>query len=228
MASHIIIGRQNSLPILLTSTSLPFIGEKMTKVYGCAEDALTLWALNDHLEQFLNKLNDLSNPEECSVFYRPSFGRNRSPACYGEFDSIVISKIAVYLIEAKWDGSPAPNGWLTIEKNQVNRQKVLKWYLEHWKKGGDWRRFEYENSTAFELELPGFKMPGNGTIVANRLTFLLEKAVGENDNRKPVKDILLFFHQKGEIIPSVDPEWFKVVPIEYKMLPYSDFFELLH
>lgn len=101
--------------------------------------------------------------------------------------------------------------------------------MEHWTRGDDWKRFKHQHSMAFENELHGFEMPDYGTTVANRLTFLLDRAVGEPGKRRPVKDILLYFHPLGTSVPKrIEPSWFHILPMEYTMIPGSEFFELLH
>ena len=63
------------------------------KILGYGEDFLTFWAVSRKLAEILSQLNDDANPEDCEVFYRPSFGRragkNRSE--FGEFDAIIIT-----------------------------------------------------------------------------------------------------------------------------------------
>ena len=61
----------------------------MFKIIGYGEDALTYWALTEKLEYVLEKLNDKSEPKNCVLYYRPSFGRGEY---YGEFDAILSAK----------------------------------------------------------------------------------------------------------------------------------------
>ena len=68
-------------------------------VYG--EDGLTLKYTREKLGEILVKLGDDSHPEDCTVFYRPSFGKGQ----YGEFDAIISTTKKAYLVESKWDGS---------------------------------------------------------------------------------------------------------------------------
>lgn len=91
------------------------------------------------------------------------------------------------------------------------------------------RRFKYQHSQALENELHGFKMPDYGTTNANRITFLLDRAVGEPGKRRPFKDILLYFQPLGTFVPKrIEPEWFHILRMKYTMIPGSEFFELLH
>lgn len=72
----------------------------MTKIMGYGEDALTIWALKNKLSIILGAFNDQTDPKDCLVFYRPSFGRSggSGSAEFGEFDAIVASKQKIYLI----------------------------------------------------------------------------------------------------------------------------------
>lgn len=80
--------------------------------YG--EDGLTLWALQNKLEDILTELakpimkgetiikpgETPATPEECKVFYRPSFGRGEHGV--GEFDFIIATPKIIYLGETKF------------------------------------------------------------------------------------------------------------------------------
>ena len=72
------------------------------------------------------KLGDNSNPADCTVFYRPSFGRDQ----YGEFDAIIVTHERAYLVESKWDGSGGTS--ITLEEHQIRRHKILEWYHDNW------------------------------------------------------------------------------------------------
>lgn len=62
----------------------------MCKLFGYREDAFTLWALKRRTDEVLRQFNDPTNPSDCLVFYRPSFGRSggEGSAEFGEFDAI--------------------------------------------------------------------------------------------------------------------------------------------
>ena len=68
-------------------------------IYG--EDGLTLKYTKERLGEILQQLGDDYNPDDCTVFFRPSFGRGTTG--YGEFDAIIISQEKAYFVEAKWD-----------------------------------------------------------------------------------------------------------------------------
>ena len=79
------------------------------KILGYGEDFLTFWAITKRLNEILSQLKDKTDPEKCTVIYRPSFGRRgglrRSE--FGEFDTIIVTPEKAYLVESKWDGSSA-------------------------------------------------------------------------------------------------------------------------
>jgi hypothetical protein len=57
----------------------------MVQVIGYGEDALTYHMLTTRLDEVLKELQDPSDPSNCVLFYRPSFGRGgRSHALLGE------------------------------------------------------------------------------------------------------------------------------------------------
>ena len=57
-------------------------------ILGYGEDPLTFWALKSKLSNILEKLEDESEPSDCLIFYRPSFGRSGGAqrAEFGEFE----------------------------------------------------------------------------------------------------------------------------------------------
>ena len=75
------------------------------ELLGYGEDGLTLWAIKNRLDTILDKLKDDSDPNNCLVYYRPSFGRRGGlkSAQFGEFDFILLSEHGIYLVESKWD-----------------------------------------------------------------------------------------------------------------------------
>jgi len=48
----------------------------MNEILAYGEDALSYWALKERLSEILKKLDDSSNPSDCLIFFRPSFGRS--------------------------------------------------------------------------------------------------------------------------------------------------------
>lgn len=110
-------------------------GESMgkSKIYGYGEDSLTLRKLTKDLDGVLRELKDESSPEQCLVLYRPSFGRGRG-GVFGEFDAILATPRAIYLIESKWVRQSLKNG-LRIRKEQMLRHTI---FQEYYKELKDW------------------------------------------------------------------------------------------
>ncbi|CAN5467872.1 hypothetical protein BH18VER1_BH18VER1_12500 [soil metagenome] len=79
---------------------------------GYGQDALTFHAFTSGLAELFRQLGDPTDAKDSIRFFRPSFGRRGSlpgavpaRAAFGEFDGIIGSAHAVYLVEAKWTGS---------------------------------------------------------------------------------------------------------------------------
>ena len=70
------------------------------QILGYGEDGLTLAFLCDSFPQFLIWLGDKTDPNECIVYYRASFGRGGG---FGEVDAIVVAPTKIYLCESKWN-----------------------------------------------------------------------------------------------------------------------------
>src|SRR4051794_16027005 len=104
---------------------------------GYGEDGLTYWGLTERLSDILEKLEGPtpSGPGECLMFFRPSFGRSGGfkSAQFGEFDAILASPRAVYLIESKWNGSGTiRNGAILLEDRQIWRHQFFRWLRHAW------------------------------------------------------------------------------------------------
>jgi len=197
----------------------------LTTLFGYGEDALTLWAVTEKIDLILKKLND-PEPEFCTVFYRPSFGRDQ----YGEFDAIIFTAPKAYLVESKWDGSGGTS--IKLEEHQIRRHEILKWYHKNWKGevGEDWDEFAEKNNPDFRDEFTYFvekngkmvKMfkyiPSSDTILSKNLQTVLDLIID-----KDLEDVLLYLHRGNPIDIDTD---FKIVKIEYKTT-YGNYIELL-
>jgi len=186
-------------------------------VYG--EDGLTLKYIKERLVEILVKLGDKSHPIECTVFYRPSFGRERF---YGEFDAIIITPKTAYLVESKWDGSGGTS--IKLEEHQIRRHKILKWYHNNWKgeSGEGWDEFAKKNNPDFREEFTYFveedgKMvekskyiPSSSSILGQNLQTIL-KEVGD----RKLKDVLLIFYKDEPF--DVEQDGFATINIKYEL-----------
>lgn len=184
---------------------------------GYGEDALTLWGMTMGLQSFLRQLDDDTPAKEALVFFRPSFGRrsqNRSatPSVFGEFDAIVRSRSANYLVEAKWNSSSElSESTLDIAERQQRRHKVMRWYYEHWQREpkGSWTDFGKRSKPSFEAAFPGLTIPTAGTTLAKNLEYVLTLM---KENELPLYDVLLFLSVHRGLRPNtVNPDYFRLV-----------------
>lgn len=141
----------------------------MTKIYGYGEDSLTYLALKnmtlkENKQNILTAIgDDANNADKCLIFYRPSFGRGgRSKAAkymLGEFDAILATPKAIYLIESKWDFN-CNGGKIGLEPRQIVRHIIYQWYYDNLIKCGlprhdglQWDEFRNTNKIIFENNL---------------------------------------------------------------------------
>ncbi|MDF1537986.1 MAG: hypothetical protein P1Q69_03695 [Candidatus Thorarchaeota archaeon] len=152
------------------------------------------------------KLGDETNPEDCALFYRPSFGRQKF---YGEFDAMIITPKKAYLVESKWDRS----GDLTkgLEKHQVLRHEIFSWFHNNWKgeEGKAWDKFAKENNPAFKKKFKSKYIPSSSTTLGQNLQTVL-KEIGN----KVLENVLLIFYEDQPI--EVTQEGFTTINIKYK------------
>jgi hypothetical protein len=136
-----------------------------------------------------------ANPNRAVVYYRPSFGRRGGSGRseFGEFDAIVSTERAIYLVETKWTGSTEwkKDGSVKLKDNQLARHQIFQWYLEEWQDGasGQWASFATdERRSKFQTKF-GKTMPTErpATLVRN-LEFILQKLGGGG---KKIQNILL-------------------------------------
>lgn len=197
----------------------------LTTLFGYGEDALTLWAVTEKIDLILRQLND-PEPEFCTVFYRPSFGRDQ----YGEFDAIIFTAGKAYLVESKWDGSGDTS--IKLEEHQIRRHEIFGWYHDNWKGevGEDWDEFARLNNPAFKEKFTYFVgekekrvekskyIPSSDTILGQNLQTVLTLIID-----KDLEDVLLYMHRGKPIDIDTD---FKIVKIEYETT-YGNYIELL-
>jgi len=177
------------------------------RILGYGEDFLTFWAITTKLRDILSQLGDNSDPRECSIFYRPSFGRRagKGRSEFGEFDALIVATESVYLVEAKWDGSLAhwPHNTLELSDTQVRRHEIFRWYNENWN-GENWDDFARRHAEEFKRKFRK-TIPRKGTLLTKNLTTILSKTMG-----KKVVDVLLFLHHKAGL-PVMKTHFEKVI-----------------
>ena len=188
------------------------------RLLGYGEDALTLSAVTAGLGQVLQQLGDPTPAKDAVVLYRPSFGRRsgtaeRPRSEFGEFDAIVGTPEATYLVEAKWSASSElTEGVLTLRKEQLRRHKILRRYIDGWRRAGsvDWATFISSDDAREVLAVSGVSLPGPGTTLARNLEFVLKtvEACG------PVRDVLLLS------IPGIEDLRFDQAPDGFDPVQY--------
>lgn len=153
----------------------------MTYVYG--EDALTLWVLTKRLKQFLGQIDDFTSPEKATVFFRPSFGRRYG---FGEFDAIVKTSKAIYLVESKWNKTK-------IGDVQTGRHEKIKWCCAEWEKQARKHHAWEDFRCAYKAKYKNQKneLPKNpDSTVAKNLKFVFNSIAGKDI---PIINVLLLF-----------------------------------
>jgi hypothetical protein len=193
----------------------------MSRRVGYGEDALTLWALQHRIDDILREFKDNTAPDDCLVYYRPSFGRSggEGSAEFGEFDAVIASRMNFYLIESKWDnGTKSGKETLTLRREQILRHNIFEWYLNHWgsKYSGNWQAFVDEEGKNFRF---GKKMAPAGSLLARNLESILSSLLEHCTictAQNNVEDVLLFFYNAKNSRPLTDTNsMFRLVNIEY-------------
>lgn len=195
------------------------------RILGYGEDALTCWALAQHLPEVIGQppLNDGSGVENSLLIYRPSFGRagGNESAQSGEFDAIIGTAQAVYLVESKWTGEPIINGQVILAARQILRHQVFHWIRERWLQQNppNWDHFYHHdhNSTDFSTQFQGKPLPPPRSRLSSNLEYVLRQLAAFPAN---VRDVLLYFRLEGGVVPNAvgGAPSFVVVPFTFHPL----------
>ena len=204
-------------------------------ILGYGEDALTLWALSRRLPALLAALGDPGRADDALVLYRPSFGRaatGRAPdashrAEFGEFDAILGTAAAVYLVESKWDRSgELEGGVLSLRAEQAHRHAVFATYLRLWRelRPSTWEEFARGAEARFGAEHRTVRFAPAGSRLAENLRFVLSALA---DKGGPIRNVALYFRPEGESPDArVSNEGFECVTLAYEVEPGSRFVRL--
>ncbi len=167
--------------------------------YG--EDGLSLSALTDRLSDLLRLLNDQTAPADCSVLFRPSFGRRggQTRAPFGEFDGILATRKRIYLIESKWIRSRIRDGTVKMKPNQVLRHQIFEWLWERWSVQRTWRDFVADFGADFSQEFNGKPLAPCGSALASNIEHVLNLLT---EWPRTIEHILLAFYRD----PRQNPE----------------------
>jgi hypothetical protein len=193
------------------------------KILGYGEDALTLWAIKNELGQILGALGDSSRASECTIFFRPSFGRRggKNSSQFGEFDFIVLSNEYLHLGESKWDRSSelSDEGSLELRDEQILRHGIFAFYVREWAYGqySSWDEFVLRGPA--KLASKGFEKPlaPSGSLLASNLITVLDTIRDYFPEVPPITNVLLYFYDgsKSQQLPDRASGDFKLVPIDY-------------
>jgi hypothetical protein len=170
----------------------------MPIILGYGEDALTLHALAAGLADILGKLGDNSNPARSIVFFRPGGPRPNGPARaeFGEFDAIIGSPNAVYLVEGKWKFAGDEH---VLKEIQLRRHRVFRAYLqEHRRQSCDnWVEFEARMKPLLQREHRYLKPAPMDSRLARNLAYILRQ-LDEYKCGQEIVDVLMFWKLSNE------------------------------
>jgi hypothetical protein len=175
------------------------------KIIAYGEDGLTFWALTTRLEDILKQLGDDTEPSQCITIYRPSFGRsggNSSPQ-FGEFDAILITSKAVYLIESKWDNvADGPRDRVVLEEVQITRHRIFAWLRREWQeiRPASWEQFRNAVGGTFTQTFPNRPLATFKRLLARNLAYLLSLLEKHPAN---MVNVLLYFH-RATVTPATE------------------------
>lgn len=200
--------------------------------YG--EDALTLWAITKKLPTILQALDDQTDPSQCQVIFRPSFGRSggQNSSQFGEFDFILLAKEHLYLGESKWQRSSEKilDGVLTLREEQQLRHGLFTFYVQEWAFGpyASWSEFEAKGSAILgSMGIVKPIAPVSSLLAANLQTIL--GVVQKHYLQMPVvQNVLLYFHHGpgADGRPATSCKDFKVIPLDYAEAAMANFIQL--
>lgn len=191
-------------------------------IYGYGEDALTLWAMQNRLGAMLNALGDESEPAQCQVFFRPSFGR-KGGACspqFGEFDFIILAEGHLYLGESKWDKSTEQlgDGTLALRPEQTLRHRVFRFYVKEWAWGDHASWPEFREASQITLhKLAQKPIPAKDSLLAQNLRAVLGIVRRHYVSLPIVQDVLLYLYDSRvtKELPREVSNGFELVPLDY-------------
>lgn len=200
----------------------------MVYIIGYSEDALTYHVLTKRLDEVLELFEgkDRSNPSECALFYRPSFGRGGSKNNIGEFDAILATPRCMYLIESKMPHDEVFRKG-RLRPCQERRYEITNWLAQRWTEGQDIETFYADNWREFEDKFEGRNLPEPNTGVLKRVCQVLDFAqeISADGNIRTV-NVMLIFHRADEHVKPLDIPGFTVIPIRYKPVGESNFFAM--
>jgi hypothetical protein len=202
------------------------------KILGYGEDSLSLHALSTGLADILRQLDDDSDPAGSLVFFRPSFGRKGpgangpSSAQFGEFDAIIGTPRAVYLVEAKWWREERTTGdEYILNEIQLRRHRVFRAYLqEHFRQAwSNWAVFEERMRSLLRGEHSYLNPAPMDSDLARNLAYILRHLDGCGQK---IVDVLMFWRLSNAGRPPLTCGNFSVITQLCSREDDSDFVRL--
>jgi len=191
------------------------------KILSYGEDSLTLWMIENNLQDLLAKIGDKSNINNCTAIYRPSFGRigGADSSQFGEFDAVIISEKSVYLCESKWDKSSENNekGKLLLRKEQIIRHEILRFYIENYGYGGyqKWAEFQKASQNAEVIVEHRKTIPNEDRRLARNIQSLVNEVKQIHKIKPIINNLLIYFYNfiNKKVIST--EEGFQLITIDY-------------
>lgn len=205
------------------------------KLLAYGEDALTLWAINNKLQFILNDLCDNSSLSDCSVIFRPSFGRSggRASSQFGEFDFIILSKSCLYLGESKWDKSSERiyDSLLQLRPEQLLRHRIFTFYVQEWAFGTykNWQDFaQRANCWLPEQGITKPIAPANSLLARNLITILSIIKKHYSSKMPQIRNVILYFYKNKtpNSIPKRAKDNFEIICIDYSKILIDELIDL--
>lgn len=169
------------------------------RILAYGEDALTLWALQNRMGQLLRALGEDCCPRDCTVIYRPSFGRRGSKdgPQLGEFDFVLLSPKRLHLGESKWSRSSLQSdakGAVMLDDRQLRRHEMLHFYIREWFRFRpcDWSCFLALTGPTHHCRGLDYKLAQPTHLLARNIEGFLRLLAKHYECEPDVHDVLLY------------------------------------
>jgi hypothetical protein len=184
---------------------------------GYGEDALTIWALQNQLDNILLQLNDYSKLCECKVFLRPSFGRGNGKYGFGEFDFILLTENQLFLGESKWDRfSNSLKRNMSMTNVQLKRHDVFTEYVQEWYRNNCTSGNFYKKAgNVFNIK--GKSIAPEGSLLSSNLLMIMTIIEKHFQTLPVIRNVLLYLYDgnKTNGLPNKSLKNFDLVYIDY-------------
>lgn len=163
---------------------------------------MTLWALTQRTKDILVQLGDKSETSDCTLLFRPSFGRSggSKSSQFGEFDFILATPYCLYLGEAKWDQSPELiEDVIRLRKEQIERHKIFSAYYQVWISAERWEWPSFLEACQKRFSNWGIEkpLPHSDSLLSQNLRTILELVTDATRRTSNVRNVLLVVDSRG-------------------------------